>query len=518
MVPSKDRIVVIGAGIGGLACALRLAHAGADITVVEAAETPGGKMRTVESAAGPVDAGPTVLTLRKVFVALFDECGLNLDDHVAFDRLDVLARHFWPDGTVLDLHADPEASAAAVRAFAGPKAERQYRRFSATAQRLYSAFEGPMMEAAEPDVPSLVRMVAARPGLLRAMAPLSTMAARLSREFSDPRLAQLFGRYATYVGGIPHLSPAILRLVWHAESEGVWSVRGGMHRLAVALMEAAVTKGAAFRFGIEVARVETQQGRVAAVHLSDGHRLPCDVAVFNGDPRALTEGLMGTAARGAVAAEAVEPRSLSANVWTFAAAPEGCDLVHHNVFFCDDARQEFDPIARGDLPADPTLYVCAQDRAGGHRPQGPERFEIIMNAPPLPGGRPEDIETCRRLTFPLLASRGLRFSPEPGDATLTTPAGFEALFPGSRGSLYGRSPHGAFAALNRPRARTAVPGLYLAGGGAHPGAGVPMAALSGRHAAEAILTDLASTSTSRRTATRGGMSTASPTAAPAPSR
>ncbi|MEM1065038.1 MAG: methoxyneurosporene dehydrogenase, partial [Pseudomonadota bacterium] len=156
--------------------------------------------------------------------------------------------------------------------------------------------------------------------------------------------------------------------------------------------------------------------------------------------------------------------------------------------------------------------------AGTVRPEI-ERFEIIMNAPPLPGGQPEDTELCRTRTFQTLARHGVRFSPEPDPAmALTTPAGFNALFPASQGSLYGRSPHGLMSALQRPTARTRVRGLYLAGGGAHPGAGVPMATLSGQHAAAAILTDLASTSTFRRTAMPGGMSTGSATMAAARSR
>lgn len=511
---AAQRIVVIGAGMGGLAAAMRLAHAGRDVTVLERQATPGGKMRTVDSAAGPVDAGPTVLTMRGVFDAAFAAVGEVLDDHVTLDPCPVLARHFWPDGSVLDLHADPEDSATAIGAFAGARAARQFRWFSARTRRLFDAFDAPMMQAARPSLGRLALTVALRPRLLRAMAPGASMAAELAREFSDPRLRQLFGRYSTYVGGSPAATPALLRLIWQAEAAGVWTVRGGMHRLAAAMAEVAGRNGAAVRYGAAVAGIERRDGGVSAVRLTDGTRIPCGRVVFNGDPRALHTGRLGDAVRTAVPRAAVEPGSLSANVWAFAARAEGVALAHHNVFFGHDPATEFGPIAAGRLPEDPTLYVCAQD-AGC---PGPGRFEIIMNAPPDDGSAPEDKDSCRTRTFPVLASRGLGFSPEPPDSALTTPRGFAALFPASRGSLYGRSPHGTAAALARPLARTAIPGLYLAGGGVHPGAGVPMAALSGKHAAEAILTDLASTSPSRRTATPGGMSTGSPIAAPAPSR
>ena len=518
MKDAGDRIVVIGAGMGGLAAAARLARAGCAVTVVEAQDYPGGKMRTVDSPVGPVDAGPTVMTMRHVFDALFEDCGETLSDHVTLHAEHLLARHFWPDGSTLDLFADAGRSAAAVGAFAGPAAERQFGAFRARAARLYAAFEGPMMLSPEPKLGALTAHVLQDPALIRAMAPLSSLASSLRRQFDDPRLRQLFGRYATYVGGSPYASPAVLALIWSAEETGVWRVEGGMHRLAQAMQALAQRQGARFRFGARASRVERQSGAVTAVQLHDGERIPCDRVVFNGDPRALVEGLLGDGLRGAVPDTAVSPRSLSARVWAFAATPSRGDLVHHNVFFGADPRAEFGPISEGRSPADPTLYICAQDRGAGLAPPEVERFEIIENAPPLPHAAPEETETCRTRIFQALDRFGLRFSPAPQNGALTTPAGFESLFPASRGSLYGRSPSGMMAAFHRPTARTAVPGLYLAGGGAHPGAGVPMATLSGRHAAEAILTDLASTSRSRRTATPGGTSTVSATMAAAPSR
>ncbi|MGY6412460.1 MAG: 1-hydroxycarotenoid 3,4-desaturase CrtD [Alkalilacustris sp.] len=515
-----ERILVIGAGVGGLATALRLAHAGRAVTVLERAATPGGKMRTLPSAAGPVDAGPTVMTMRWVFEELFDSVGEQLADHVTLHHEPLLARHWWPDGSTLDLHADPQASEAAIHAFAGPRAAAEFRVFDAEAARLFAAFDAPMMHAAKPGFGRLAATVLTRPALIPPLAPFATLARRLAARFSDPRLRQLFGRYATYVGGSPFASPAVLSLIWHAEARGVWRVEGGMHRLAQALESLARTRGAEFRYGAHVARIDTRQGRATGVTLQDGTRLQADRIVFNGDPAALHRGLLGEAARRAVPKAAVTPRSLSAQVWAFAARPSGPDLAHHNVFFGADPHAEFDPIAAGGLPTDPTIYVCAQDR-GGAPPGGLERFETIMNAPPMAeseGPTPCRMQQDRDLTFGTLARFGLTFDPPPPDAALTTPTGFGALFPGSDGSLYGRSPHGLTASLQRPTAQTAIPGLYLAGGGAHPGAGIPMATLSGRHAAAAILNAPASTSPSRRTATPGGMSTRSATAAPTPSR
>jgi 1-hydroxycarotenoid 3,4-desaturase len=511
---ASGRIVIIGAGIAGLAAALRLSgfarDTGREVVVLERHATAGGKMRTLPSDAGPVDAGPTVLTMRSVFDALFADAGARLEDHVTLIPQDILARHWWPDGSSLDLHASAEANTAAIHAFAGPKAAREFQAFCKRAAQLYTAFDAPMMQAAEPSLSSLSAYVMRNPSLIPAMAPQSTLADMLARQFSDPRLAQLFGRYATYVGGSPYRSPAILALIWQAEAAGVWCAKGGMHQLAKAIADLATARGVQFQYGAHVARIETAQGHVSAVHLAGGQVIPAATVVFNGDPRALSTGALGPDMTEVAPATRSTARSLSARVWSFAATPSGPDLAHHNVFFCADPRAEFAALEKGEAPQDPTLYICAEDRGQGTPPPVIERFEIIANAPPVTGPTStlEDFTVCQTQTFQSLARFGLTFDRHPGPEALTTPQGFNRLFPASTGSLYGQSPHGMMAAFQRPTARTQIRGLYLAGGGTHPGAGVPMATISARHAAAAILSDLSSTSKSRQTATHGGMSTA----------
>ena len=509
--------VVIGAGIGGLSAAMRMAAQGIDVRVVEMANGPGGKMRTTPSVAGPVDIGPTVLTMRPVFEELFADVGERLDAHVTLRRDALLARHWWRDGSTLDLFDDVDQSAEAVEAFAGKGSAQQFRVFSAEARRLFEAFDAPVMQSEAPAFGPLATHVMRNPRLIPAMAPGVSLARKLSLRFSDARLRQLFGRYATYVGGSPYQSPAVLGLIWHSEAQGVWSVEGGMNALAQAMCKVAQAKGVSFQFGTRVAEIVEDSGAITAVVLEDGTRLSADVVVFNGDPRALRVGRLGPQVTEAVAEVGTEPRSLSAFVWGFAAEPEGVELAHHNVFFCADPKIEFGDLAKGRMPRDATLYVCAQDRGHG-TPSGPERFEIIMNGPSGHKTSEEEQKTCRTRTFETLQAMGLSFSPPPETTALTTPLDFDRAFPASGGSLYGRSPHGMNATFQRPTARTALKGLYLAGGGAHPGAGIPMACLSGKHAAAAIATDLALTSTCRPTATRGGMSTGSAIAAHAPSR
>ena len=519
MTDHRPHIAIIGAGVGGLAAAMRLSHIGARVTLFDRHATPGGKMRTVPSVAGPVDAGPTVLTMKHVFEELFANTGSPLANHVTLHREHILARHFWPDGTVFDLTADPQENMAAVAETFGLTSAQEFQTFTARAKTLFDAFDLPMMQTVTPSLLSLTTQVLRNPRLIPQMDSLRTLAQSLDAQFSDPRLAQLFGRYATYVGGSPYASPALLSLISHAEARGVWYVEGGMHNLAQAMAQRAAALGAEIHLGTHVHSIEMQAGRPTAIATETG-RTPIDSVLFNGDPRALSQGLLGDAARKAVAPKATEPRSLSAYVHSFAAQASGVDLAGHNVFFCADPRDEFDPIARGQMPADATLYICAQDRFGGTQPQGPERFEIIMNAPPTGDGTPlseQEHNQCHSATLRRLAHFGLHFSPEPPASTLTMPQHFADLFPASTGSLYGRSPHGMMAAFQRPTVRSKIPGLYLVGGGVHPGAGIPMATLCARHAADAIMIDHSLTSRSHRPGTPGGTSMGSPTAAPGPS-
>ncbi|MES2664577.1 MAG: 1-hydroxycarotenoid 3,4-desaturase CrtD [Pseudomonadota bacterium] len=499
---TAEKVIVIGAGMGGLSAAIRLAAAGLRVTVLESADTPGGKARAFPSAAGPVDAGPTVLTLRATFDALFALAGERLDDHVTLTRQPILARHFWPDGSRLDLFPETDANIAAIHAFAGPREAAAFARFDRLATGLYQAFEAPVMLSPRPDLPAILRATLRRPRLWPALVPGMTLTRLLALHFRDPRLIQLFGRYATYVGGRPGHAPGILALIWRAEAAGVWAVRGGMHRLAAQLACLAERLGVSFRYATPAQRIVTQGGRVTGVQIAGGATLPCSAALFNGDPGALVAGLLGDTARKACATPG--PPSLSAYVWAFAASPTGpraADLIHHNLFFTADPQAEFGPIGRGQMPDAPTLYLCAQDRATGPAPPV-ERFEILLNAPANRPAPTQETDTCRSRTFPPLARMGLGFTPSPQG--LTTPTLLAQRFAGSMGAIYGRSPEGTLAAFRRPQARTALPGLYLAGGGAHPGAGVPMAALSGQHAAEAMIRDLTSASPSPPMAMRGG--------------
>lgn len=499
-----ERTVIIGAGMGGLAAALSLVSRGEDVLLLERAAAPGGKMRRLEIDGRGVDGGPTVLTMRWVFEQLFAEAGTGLANHVVLEPLTVLARHAWSESERLDLHADLQASADAIGAFSGKDEAKRFLAFSAEARRIYETLEGPFIRAQRPNPLKLATSngLSGLAGMAR-INPFETMWKGLGRHFRDPRLRQLFGRYATYCGSSPFLAPATLMLVAHVEQAGVWTVKGGMHELALAMAELAKHKGVDIRYGQHVTSIETQGGRVSSVRTAQ-EDFPCTAVIVNADASAVGTGLFGTPVQRAVAPVAPPHRSLSAITWAAVAETSGFPLARHNVFFSGDYPREFNELAKG-YPAEPTVYICAQDREG--HAGGPERLLVLVNSPANGDHAPQTHESVERALRAKLAQCGLQVDWQPGRTIITDPARFGELFPATGGALYGRASHGWMASFQRPGAATAIPGLYLAGGSVHPGPGVPMAALSGRLAAESLMASRASTRRFRPAAIAGGIST-----------
>ncbi|MBI5113996.1 MAG: phytoene desaturase [Rhodovulum sp.] len=526
-----ESAIVVGAGAGGLAAAIALAVAGFDVTVVEAAESPGGKIRSLPVAGRLIDAGPTVFTMRWVFEELLATAGTSLDRELTLRPLDILARHAWSEHERLDLFADLDRSTAAVGDFAGAAEARRFRDFAARAAHIYATLEEPFLRGPRCRTPLelILRIGLRRIGDAVAISPFATLWGALGDHFHDARLRQLFGRYATYCGASPFLAPATLMLIAHVEQQGVWVIDGGMRALAAALVRVAERQGVRFRWSTPVRQVVVAGGRAAGVELAGGERLAADVVVLNADVAAVADGSLGPALRGAAPRITPAARSLSAVTWAVVAAADGFPLHHHTVFFSADYRAEFDQLLRERrLPTDPTVYICAQDRGPDRGPAseraeigqngrreddgsgGPERLLCLVNAPADGDTAPPDADAlaaCWRAATDRLARCGLTLHGRPEDGVVTTPGDFHRLFPGTGGALYGRASHGWTASFRRPGSRTRIPGLYLAGGSTHPGPGVPMAALSGRLAAAAATADRDSTSRWRRAAISGGMST-----------
>ncbi|MEM8561935.1 MAG: 1-hydroxycarotenoid 3,4-desaturase CrtD [Pseudomonadota bacterium] len=506
-------IVIIGSGIAGLSAALTLAAQQRQVIVIEGSETPGGKIRTLNVNGDIIDSGPTVLTMRSVFDEILEDAGFSLDDIAPTTPLICLARHAWSETERLDLFADRQRSFDAIGEFAGLKEAEAYRAFSQAAEYTYNTLEHSFMRASKPNLISLSWRVRSKgPLALMRTRPYSSLWQVLGEYFRDPRLIQLFARYATYCGCSPWQAPANLMLIAHLEQQGVWWVRGGMQRLAAGLMRAARQRDVGFQFGRNVTDIATCRGRVSAVTLDNGETIDCDSIICTADPAAIHQGLLGRIAARSIVRRRQRQRSLSAITWSMTGVTRGFNLTHHNIFFSKDYALEFEQLFKQQsVPTQPTVYLCAQDQAEDQSALGsPQRLLCVINAPAI-GDRHtfnrQEIASCTKRIMNLLGSCNLQIATSPEQMQITTPSDFARRFPGTAGALYGEATHGWRSAFHRPSARTSIPGLYLAGGGVHPGPGVPMVALSGRLAARTLLQDWASIRPSALVDTAGGIST-----------
>jgi 1-hydroxycarotenoid 3,4-desaturase len=506
-------VIVIGAGMAGLAAAIDLAVVGEAVTMLDAAAGPGGKMSEAIVGDAAIDAGPTVLTMADVFVQLFADAGDDLARHLQLTPASILARHFWGDGSRLDLLADPDRTHAAITDFAGTRDAAGYRAFARAGRRIHRALDGTFMRADKPATPLSLMWRGGIAGLagFTQLDPYRPLAAMIADHFGDPRLRQLFGRYTTYCGSSPFRSPATLALIAEVERAGVWLVDGGMRRLAEALDALARRLGVGIAYDTPVARVLADRGRTTGVELADGRRLAADAVVVAADAAALAAGRFGPT--GGLTPFAPEDRSYSAFTVALIGQVGEVPLTRHNIFFSDDSAAEFAALDAGGMPEDPTVYLCAQDRGAGEHDDAPrgqsESMLLVLNAPADGDTHlysSAEIERWTTAAFTRLNRSGLSLNPADCRCSISTPSDFERRFPATGGALYGRASHGWTASFRRPGARTRMPGLYCAGGSVHPGAGVPMAALSGRAAARALIADRASTSIFRRAAMPGGMS------------
>ena len=323
---SSPKILIVGAGVGGLTSALELAHQGLDVTLIEKNSVPGGKIRGIQIGSLPIDSGPTVFTMRWIFEKLFADCDENFASEFELEALDILARHSWGDSQ-LDLYANIQKSADAIGEFSSPKQAQLFLEFCKTANKVYMALKNAFIESARPNILGMMSSLGIqRSKALWDIGPFSTLWSALNSYFPDERLHQLFGRYATYCGSSPFLAPATLMLIAEVEMQGVWSVKGGMIKIPEVLARLAAKKGCQFQYDAEVENIRVVNNQVSGVQLRSGEFIECDYLIFNGDINALQKGLLGSQASSAIPQNLKQTDSLSAITWSIEAKVSGFPL------------------------------------------------------------------------------------------------------------------------------------------------------------------------------------------------
>lgn len=504
---SRPHVAVVGAGLGGLSAAIRLAGAGYRVSVYDKQPGPGGKAFTEQIGAYRFDTGPSLFTLREVFAQLFSQVGRRLEDYLQLSELDVICRYFWEDGTRLNSYRDRERMAAEFSRALGEPAEhlQRYLDYSARIHRITSHLflEKSLHEwstyGSRQFWTSLLQLH--RIDALRSMD-------RANRGFfQSPRLQQFFNRYATYNGSDPYQTPATLNIIPHVEyGLGAWAVHGGIHQLPQALDRLARELGVRLHYNTPVRRIRTRghdagmsgpprrraDRQVTGLELLSGDRVDAEVVVSNADVTPTYEYLLeDTRARLYKRYQRLEPSS-SGLVFYWGVRRRFPELGLHNIFFSRDYEEEFRHIFQEQrCPDDPTIYLNITAREGSPQDAPPdgENWFILVNAP-ADRGQDWEAEAARtrervlqRLSAELQAPLADLIEVE----SRMTPPDISRKTDSHRGSLYGISSNSRLAAfLRHPNRSRRYPGLYVVGGSAHPGGGMPLVVLGGRIVADLV--------------------------------
>jgi phytoene desaturase len=494
------RVVVVGAGLGGLSAAARLAALGHEVTVCEQAPAVGGKLGTFERDGFRFDTGPSLLTLPAVYRDLFLKTGAPLEAVLTLEPVDPACHYRFADGTELDLPNTSRARiAAAWDGALGAGAGDDWAAFMGRAAAIWDLTREPFLESPLDGTATLLRLARSVRDV-RTVAPWSSLRGLGARYLRHPHQRTWLDRYATYTGSDPRRAPAALATVPFVEQAfGSWYVPGGLRRLADAVAQRAVDAGARIRTDADVARLELAGGRVGGVRLAGDELLPADVVVANADAAHVYRDLVpSTAATGARRRLRRTTPSLSGFVLLLALRGRTPGLRHHTVLFPADYDDEFDAVfgtgrhrGRPHPPRDPTVYVSAPDDPELRPDDAHEAWFVLVNAPrhdppamdwTAPGLAGEYADRI----LAVMAGRGLDVRDRVLWREVRTPADLERETRSVGGSIYGTSSNGARAAFLRPANRSPVPGLYLVGGSSHPGGGLPLVGLSAAIVADLI--------------------------------
>ncbi|MEU1485777.1 phytoene desaturase family protein [Streptomyces sp. NPDC005752] len=503
-----DHVVVVGAGLSGLAAALHLLGAGRRVTVVERASGPGGRAGRLELGGYRVDTGPTVLTMPHLADEAFAAVGDSLHRRVELIPLDPAYRAHFADGSRLDVHTDGDAMEAEILRFAGPSQAAGYRRLRQWLERLYQA---QMRRFIDTNFDSPLQLLHPDLARLAALGGFGRLDPQIGRFLTDPRLRRVFSFQALYAGVAPARALAAYAVIAYMDTvAGVWFPKGGMYALPRAMADAAADAGGDFRWSAEVAGLERAAGRVRAVRLESGERIACDAVVLTPD-LPVVHGLLGRAPRRPVPLRHA-PSAVILHAGTHRTWP---GLAHHTLSFGAAWERTFDELTRtGRLMSDPSLLIT---RPTTHDPSlappGRHLHYVLAPCPNTTTGPSAATwhELGPRYRDSLLAElerRGLDgFEESMDQELLVTPVDWAA-----QGHAAGTpfSVAHTFAQTGPFRPRNLVRGydnVVLAGCGTTPGVGVPTVLVSGKLAAARITGLPHATGARRRSPLLEGQST-----------
>ena len=486
----NKRVAVIGGGLGALSGAIRLARLGFSVQLFEKNPKIGGKVNEVVFGNYRFDTGASLLTMPSVIDELFDFAGFTRSDYLDFVPLDPICRYFFPDGSVMNASADKPKMKAAIEQLSPDDVE-SYERFLKYAERIHTLTAEIFMFTPIHELRRLMKLRYFRMLFrLHQIDPFRTVHQSVSRFFSDPRLVQLFDRYATYNGSDPFQAPATLNIIPYVEyGLGAYYITGGMYRLIDALAAVARKLDVQIHTSAKVEKICHDGKRISGVQVN-GAEITADYVLCGADAVVAHDELIDKHQHHREKLDRLEP-SLSGMVFLWGVKAKHPELAHHNIIFSKAYDVEFEQIFRHrQVPDEPTIYIAITSKADvTHAPADGENWFVLLNMPYLAPGQMWEQEKVRMRTTVLakLKQIGFDLADRIEVEQVYTPEDFSELYASNQGSIYGISSNSRTTAFKRlPNRSRMFDGLYFAGGSVHPGGGIPLVMLSGKIAATLI--------------------------------
>ncbi len=491
----KD-VVIIGAGMGAMATAARLAKKGYRVRVFEASDRHGGKCRTEWIDGYAFDTGPSLLTLPAVYRDLFQRTGDVLGRVVEMTPVDPSFDYRFHDGTSVKFaNLSRKKTLEAITTSYGEDAAQQWDQIMRRAEAMWDVSREPFIESELKSVASLL----SRRSLFRDIFVIAPWKSIRGLSIKSPHLRKILDRYATYSGSDPRVAPAVLSsIAFVEEAFGAWHITGGIGKLGDALYQRCLDRGVTFEFNSHVKEITHSNGVVTGVALADGRHIPAHTVVANADAGTIYSHLIKNPPRAVRKAqraiEKMEPSLAGFSLLLGLKPSAEPQLEHHTILFPEHYDQEFESIFNKKLPVeDPTIYICApHDQTMVTKP-GHQAWFVLVNAPRhgSDGFDWSDRQFAQEYAQKIIdriEARGIKVRDRLELLEMRTPADLEESVLAPGGSIYGTSSNGARSAFNRAKNRSPLAGLYCVGGSAHPGGGLPLVGLSAEIVAEAILT------------------------------
>jgi phytoene desaturase len=491
---TKD-VIVIGAGMGGMATAARLAKKGYQVRVFEAGDRHGGKCRTEWINGYAFDTGPSLLTLPAVYRDLFQRTGDVLGRVVELKSVDPSFDYRFHDGTkVTFANLSRKKTLDSINASLGLEAATEWDAVMQRAESMWDVSREPFIESELRSMRSLLK----RRSLIRDIFVIAPWRSIRGFKLKSPYLQKILDRYATYSGSDPRRAPAVLSsIAFVEEAFGAWHITGGVGKLADALYQRCLDRGVTFEFNSPVAEIMHSDGAVIGVLLRDGRTLTATTVVANSDAGLVYSQLIKNPTlavrRAKRKIQKMEPSLAGFSLLLGLKPSADTPLEHHTILFPENYDNEFESIFDKKVPVqDPTIYICAPHDPTMVSKAGHEAWFVLVNAP-RHGSDSYDwsnravAESYAQKIIDLIESRGISVRDRLDLLEIRTPADLEKSVMAPGGSIYGTSSNGARSAFNRAKNRSPLHGLFCVGGSAHPGGGLPLVGLSAEIVAQAII-------------------------------